>query len=740
MFSSVAEEHALKAEEYAKTGNRESAIAHYRKAIESEYEPPFWLFAGLGNQLLYNNRLDEAEEVYRRLVREYPDRPEGFVGRAQLAQCRQDWETALTRWNGCFSKFRKQAQFWWHAGLGNALIQSHRLDEAEKVYRKLARKHPGRPEGFVGLANIAQHRQDWKKALSGWEKIGNRFPQVAEAPIRIGNVLIRMGRFDRAEEVLRKAVDQLPDSPEPIEALARLADTASEYELARARWKTVTERFPDNLRFRAGHIRSMLNVLDIGQARKSYFSAAESTQDPEFLSLPAEIHRAEFDWPVVLDTIRALRASVPDNTDIQLKEAIFHIEYALHMAEPEYLHRAVDRLEQLRRMFPGNPAYRIRLANAYIIGKRNDDAFRIIGDLPKEFHSRQEIMQLHAWRHHYSGNEIKAERVWNKLLRRHYIGSVHGKIDTFTRIDANSLRPGTGEIQLYTMIRNERWRLPWFVDYYRKLGVERFFFVDNASDDGGAEFLLRQKDVHVFRTEDGFAKAHSGMRWINELIERYGKKNWCLYVDADEALVFPGVEKKGLRSLVKYMKRKGHEALFAFMIDMFAHDVKSSHGYRPGDDFFDRYPYFDKSYVYYGNKLCPYKIVSGGIRRIFNNAFNLTKTPLIRGGRGIKFLSSSHSTTPAVVSDVTAALLHFKMAGDFHNHFQTETIHKTREPYCQRWYLKLVKTLKHIGENYVFAGPSTERYESSAQLVKLGLMECSNDFLDIKEPKPEPDG
>jgi hypothetical protein len=33
-----------------------------------------------------------------------------------------------------------------------------------------------------------------------------------------------------------------------------------------------------------------------------------------------------------------------------------------------------------------------------------------------------------------------------------------------------------------------------------------------------------------------------GMRWVNELIDRHGRRNRCLFVDADEALVFPGYE------------------------------------------------------------------------------------------------------------------------------------------------------------------------------------------------------
>ena len=48
----------------------------------------------------------------------------------------------------------------------------------------------------------------------------------------------------------------------------------------------------------------------------------------------------------------------------------------------------------------------------------------------------------------------------------------------------NEIRPN--DILLFCTMRNEDVRLPYFLRYYRDLGVDHFLFVDNASDDGGA--------------------------------------------------------------------------------------------------------------------------------------------------------------------------------------------------------------------------------------------------------------
>ena len=46
-------------------------------------------------------------------------------------------------------------------------------------------------------------------------------------------------------------------------------------------------------------------------------------------------------------------------------------------------------------------------------------------------------------------------------------------------------------------VRNEIVRLPYFLDYYRRLGAGHFLVVDNGSDDGTHEYLADQPDVSV---------------------------------------------------------------------------------------------------------------------------------------------------------------------------------------------------------------------------------------------------
>ena len=65
------------------------------------------------------------------------------------------------------------------------------------------------------------------------------------------------------------------------------------------------------------------------------------------------------------------------------------------------------------------------------------------------------------------------------------------------RRDARHIGTDRDEIRLFAVIRDETLRLPYFLEYYRQLGVARFFFIDNLSKDGSGEYLLQQPGCHV---------------------------------------------------------------------------------------------------------------------------------------------------------------------------------------------------------------------------------------------------
>ena len=125
------------------------------------------------------------------------------------------------------------------------------------------------------------------------------------------------------------------------------------------------------------------------------------------------------------------------------------------------------------------------------------------------------------------------------------------------------------EIRLFARCRNERLRLPAFFQHYRAMGVDRFYIVDNESSDGTTEYLASQPDVHLFRTTDRYGESGSGTAWMNALLAEFGVGCWCVTVDIDELLIFPGSEQTPLRRLTAHLDGRGHDAFVCLMLDLY---------------------------------------------------------------------------------------------------------------------------------------------------------------------------
>lgn len=214
-----------------------------------------------------------------------------------------------------------------------------------------------------------------------------------------------------------------------------------------------------------------------------------------------------------------------------------------------------------------------------------------------------------------------------------------------------SIRPG--QILLFCCLRNELVRLPWFLDYYRNLGVSQFLIVDNGSEDGSADYLCAQEDVSVWHTTASYRAAHYGVDWINDLLRRYGTGHWCLTVDPDEFLVYPFSDSRPLKALTDWLEASGTRAFPAMLLDMYPKGPITAQPYRAGTDPLAIACWFDSgNYTFRRNPDLGNLWIQGGPRSRAFFADNpakapaLNKMPLVRWRRGYAYISSTHMMLP----------------------------------------------------------------------------------------------
>ena len=300
------------------------------------------------------------------------------------------------------------------------------------------------------------------------------------------------------------------------------------------------------------------------------------------------------------------------------------------------------------------------------------------------------------------------------------------------QLDHRPVRLGEDEILAFACIRDEVLRLPWFLEYHRRAGVDRFFSVDNGSRDGSTDYLLAQTDVSLFYSEGSYARSECGLLWINELLDRFADGHWSLTLDADELLVYPACERVALRPLTRHLESVGADALFAMLLDMYSDTSIGSTAYAVGESFLAACPFFDVDS--YSEQTPSLAFVRGGPReRAFwadrdweYPAPFLQKIPLIKWKRGRSYEASTHLISNIKPAELTGALLHFKFFGDFPARAALEA--KRKEHFADaRQYVTYSQVLSQEPDLTLYHDRSV-RFRDSLQLVELGILRGSESF------------
>jgi glycosyltransferase involved in cell wall biosynthesis len=306
---------------------------------------------------------------------------------------------------------------------------------------------------------------------------------------------------------------------------------------------------------------------------------------------------------------------------------------------------------------------------------------------------------------------------------------------TLTRIDARPIPERAGEIRACMVVRNEALRLASVLDHCRRLGVERFLIIDNGSDDGTLELLLAQTDVHVFSSGDSYAANTMGLDWVNAILDTYADGHWVLTLDADELFIYPRYEQVPLAAFCRFLDATEARGVFSLMLDMYSDKPVAESVHAPGQALVETCAYFDRGpYRTLAVSQFPNTRIYGGVRdRLFGQVLRgrfhsptVSKIPLVKWRAGTRYLASTHHLTPLPLSTLAGGLLHFKFLQDFHARAVTEAArgehHSGAHEY--RAYLELLAA----DPRFNLMSPASVRFEGSAQLVALGLMQTSDAY------------
>ncbi|MEX1115795.1 MAG: glycosyltransferase family 2 protein [Akkermansiaceae bacterium] len=286
---------------------------------------------------------------------------------------------------------------------------------------------------------------------------------------------------------------------------------------------------------------------------------------------------------------------------------------------------------------------------------------------------------------------------------------------------------------LMTMGRDENARIPYFLEYYRNLGIDHFLFVDNQSDPPMADLFANESDVSLWHTDEAYAATRFGVDWMNALLSAYAIGHWVLTVDLDEFFVHPFMGQRSYGELLSFLDDSEKPSLFTLLVDMYPEGPIANAHVPAGDSPLAHAPYFD-CVGYYATKGGHGDTwMRGGPRlRAFNAADfsaapSINKTPLIKWQPGYAYYLSTHVAYPALLNhahrkfhEPTGALLHFKFVSSFRE--KIDHAIRLKNHYSDSGeYQKYLDHLQH-SEDYSLHSALSAKYEGPESLIDADLM------------------
>ena len=319
------------------------------------------------------------------------------------------------------------------------------------------------------------------------------------------------------------------------------------------------------------------------------------------------------------------------------------------------------------------------------------------------------------------------------------------------------------DLAVLSVIKDEMFFLPSFLEHYRAVGVTQFIFLDDRSTDGSLEYLMEQPDCAVMEADATFGQVVDGKNravivWRTALARQFSMNKWALVVDLDEFLELPPGY-ANLPALIAELDRHGHSAVGAIMIDFYPADI--SHLFdatRPSTKgkLFAQYPYFDDCYhgQWVGGRFK--RAYSGATERLFQRygltlasqrtsahhttvvgltksflerlgvrerkfELEIKKVPLVRWNAEREYVTS-HSLNVPPGDGLQLPLVHFKFSGHIFEKVRSAVTSGAYSMNSAKYRVLELLLAKMMDDNGTFLCKHSHRYSDSSDFLRSGIM------------------
>jgi tetratricopeptide (TPR) repeat protein len=296
-------------------GKKAEAIGGYQKVLELKpglYQAQL----NLGILLLEEKQESKALPLLRAAATQAPDKfPPNFY-LAQALYAAADDAGAEQSYRKAVELDAKAAVAW--IGLGRALANQSKFEEALEAYRKAGEADPSHREYLIELAARLEEKGHPERAIALYREFPGR-PEVRE---RLGNLLFQAGQIEEAIPHLEAAVKESPTAANRF-ALAAAYLKSKRPEEAGPLLELALRDSPENLELRMTYGRLLRDLKKYGAAAREFLEAAKiAPQSKEAWSELAGMLVLLDNHPQALVALDRVQALDPQNAGVHFFRAM----------------------------------------------------------------------------------------------------------------------------------------------------------------------------------------------------------------------------------------------------------------------------------------------------------------------------------------------------------------------------------------------------------------------------------
>ncbi len=227
---------------HQKEGRLDQAEQVYRRLLEQQ--PDYVDALNLLGALIYQQgRFHEAVSCFEQVLILQPDNPDSYNSMGVVLKGQGNAEAAATYYRQALALRPDQPEV--HNNLGNALWQLGDLEAAIAAYEQALTLYPAYPEAHNNLGSILKDLGRLEEAVAHLQTAIALKPDYVEALHNLGATLQRQGKLAETLDIYRQALAIKPNAPDICNSLGNVLQQQGEFEAAIAYHQQAIALKPD---------------------------------------------------------------------------------------------------------------------------------------------------------------------------------------------------------------------------------------------------------------------------------------------------------------------------------------------------------------------------------------------------------------------------------------------------------------------------------------------------------------